>query len=516
MSTNTDSFNPTELKIALIHSTNNSEKLDLFSRILNENILQSAKICQHFTCQTKIINHTDLHEQFNYIFFITEFDKLTSVELRADINKISSELSTTRNKLFVVVDECQSMKIDDDDSLIFETDEYNEKFDDFLKSLTATDNNVNICRIQMDIAVVWETILSESSIATLTENQIDLLSAKFVKKSSKMNFADKKRELKLVLKKINIDDELRICGYTDTSDKILKFFKLVEQKKIVCQNYLYSFNFIDFNVSDTCINKIKEYFLEIDTIQFLKSNMLNDLVCEIRDLWYLRLEEFMTKTRPNVSFGGIGMINTNKYILFLTEIKSIAQARAYTKIVDFVKKDIDHFNGLIITFHKREIEKTTDFEKIGSGLEAFASGGQENVSALFTKLLTNTKIISDNIRLEKSAKSSQFVDQCLRIGIEKELLIRFLEEMIMAKISHYTDATKIPKDDISIIYPHSLQIFLLSNINTHFVFKKLYMYLMYTIRYSGRNIGDTIKNLTQDQYDGLLVLENKLRELCVN
>jgi len=43
----------------------------------------------------------------------------------------------------------------------------------------------------------------------------------------------------------------------------------------------------------------------------------------------------------------------------------------------------------------------------------------------------------------------------------------------------------------------------------------LFMFISYTIRYSGRNISELIKNLKLEQYQELLLLENKFIELCV-
>ena len=41
------------------------------------------------------------------------------------------------------------------------------------------------------------------------------------------------------------------------------------------------------------------------------------------------------------------------------------------------------------------------------------------------------------------------------------------------------------------------------------------MFISYTIRYSGRNIIDFIKNIKPEQYQSLLILENKLLELVM-
>ena len=40
------------------------------------------------------------------------------------------------------------------------------------------------------------------------------------------------------------------------------------------------------------------------------------------------------------------------------------------------------------------------------------------------------------------------------------------------------------------------------------------MLLVYTIRYSGKNIADLIRNVKYDNYKSLMLLENKLLEIC--
>lgn len=137
-----------------------------------------------------------------------------------------------------------------------------------------------------------------------------------------------------------------------------------------------------------------------------------------------------------------------------------------------------------------------------------------NITELFNTIITNPKIINEN--LDQTNKWLNFIDKCLEIGIEKESIIQLLYDIIIAKTLYYSDITRCSNiKDISILYPQCLNIFLLSNLNSHFIFKKLYMFVMYSVRYSGKNIGDYIKNISQDEYNQLLVLENKLLQLCL-
>ena len=107
-----------------------------------------------------------------------------------------------------------------------------------------------------------------------------------------------------------------------------------------------------------------------------------------------------------------------------------------------------------------------------------------------------------------------FVNKCLRFGIPKDSVFKLIEEIIIHKITYYSDITRANKNEISVIYPQCLHSFLLSNLNKNFIIKKLYMIVSYTIRYSGRNILDFLKNIRPEQYNSMLILEYRLLELC--
>ena len=93
-------------------------------------------------------------------------------------------------------------------------------------------------------------------------------------------------------------------------------------------------------------------------------------------------------------------------------------------------------------------------------------------------------------------------------------MISLMEDVILHKLSYYSDLSRANKSDITTIYPQCLYAFLLANLNKHFVFVKLSIYVSYGLRYSGRNIDTLIRHLSQDQYQSLLMLETKLVTVC--
>lgn len=503
---------------------NGTDNMESFHNLLNENILQPIKICRDFKLETSIIDKDlSIYCDYNFIFYVTKFDKLSDTESINNIKKIALSLTDPMNHLFIIIDDCNKMKIDDDGDLILCNAEdciIYEKFDEQL-SLSIADNLFHTCKLSIPMINIWKTISKDSSIVNLTDDQIDKLATLLIKKSSKMSIQDKKREIKICLKKINIDDKLAECGYVELSDNITQYFKIVNQKKIVCQNYLYTFNKINigFNNVDSdgssCIKHINNFLKEIYEITYLKTEMHDTLTDKVDSILLSKLKNFYDACKNNVVIESnkSGSIDAYLYHKFLIAFMDIAVGYNLSNIMEITKQEISKVNNLIIEHYKKEVERVTDLEKIISVLEIFANKDKNNLIGLFEKIRTHPKIMEENI--QKMDKWILFVDKCLRLAIPKDSIIRLIEEIILAKIAFYADHTKIKNGDISIVYPQCLHIFLLSNLNKNFVFKKLLMFVSYSIRYSGRNIADLIKNIKQEQFQNLLVLENKLLQLCM-
>jgi len=502
-----------KLKI-IVTGTNNVEE---FGNMLNENILTSIKICQNFTLHTHIATDNDISlNDSNFIFYVTTIDNLTDSTLTENIIKMSSSLTDPINHLFIIVNGCDNMEFDDDGDLVFSDDTENDLYQKFDEQLSKSINDklFHVCRISMSQTNIWNTISNDSSIINLTESQINELAPTLIKKSSKMSLIDKKREIKVALKKINIDDKIAETGYTELFDNVYQYFKLVYQKKIVCQNYLSIFDKINLGLKTAEIDNINNILKEIYEISFLKTEMHDDLIDKIDSILLTKLKNFCDKYKNNIVIepNQTGAIDAYAYHNFLVIFMDIAKGYNLSNIMEIIKREISIVNNLIIDYHNKEVEKVTDLEKISSLLEIFANKDKNNLIGFFDKIRSHPKIMQENI--EKMDKWIYFINKCLKLGIPKDCVIRLMEEIIMAKIQLYTDISKTNSRDLSVIYPQCLNVFLLSNINKHFVFKKLYMFISYSIRYSGRNILDYIKNIRPDQYHNILLLENKLLDLC--
>lgn len=485
-------------------------------QFLNDYLLSGIKICNSFTLETSIAK--DNFDNYNFILYSINWNNISDETTIPEIEIISKSFSNPRHHLIIVIDECYNMEIDDDGDLVFSDDTMEKTYLKFknLISKLPNKNCIDISRICLKISTIWKTIDLDSSIVNLNEDQINILGNLLIKKSksSKLSFSDKKREIKLLLKKISVDDKLSESGYTDLSDIVSAYFKLVNQKKIVCSNYLYAFDKINISFDENQITNINNLLKEIYSINFLKTEMHDSLIDKIDNMLLDKLKNFYSKQKNNVTIGDSteDKIDAHTYHKFLTEIMNISKGYNLSNILEITKNEINNIDSLIIEYHEKEIKNVTDLSKILSLLEIFSTKDHNKFVALFEKITTYPKTIKENI--EKMNEWIIFINKCIKLGTPKESVINLIEEIIMAKISFHNGVTNIHGKDISILYPQCLQVFLLSNLNKNFIFKKLYMYITYSMKYSGKNISDFIRNLKMEQYQNLMLIENKLLELC--
>lgn len=489
-----------------------------FQNMLDNYILPNVKICKNFSLQKTVNATNDVPiEYHNFLFYITTFNKIHDKKLITDITNITHNLTDPRNHLFIIVDECSNLKIDDDGDLIFADDTESVIYQQFEEGLSTVikDKLFHVCKISMTWINLWKKIQDESSIVNLSDNEINELANKLVKKSVKMTIVDKKKEIKQVLKKTNIDDKLAEAGFGEMSECISHYFKIVYQKKIVCHNYLFEFGKIDIDLKTTNITNINNILKEIYEITYLKSETHDALIEQIDTMLLEKLKQFYTRCKNNVAIDStrLNAIDAYEYHNFLTNFMNIASGYNLSNIMEITKEEINTVNKLIIDHHNKEVEKITDLNKIASVLEIFAVKDKNNLVGLFEKIKTHKTVMTENI--DKMDKWIVFIGKCLKLGISSDSVIQLIQEIIITKINFYTTIAAANKTELSTVYPQCVHAFLLSNIDKNFIFKKLYIFICYTIRYSGRNISELIKNLTEEQYNSLLTLENKLLELCL-
>ena len=484
----------------------------VFKKFLEDHVFESIKISQNFTMNLNIIDQNKDHfSDFNYLFYICDYSEIVNPDnINNELKNILSQISISRNHLFIVIDGCDDLDQDDDGDIIFIDKNKNTIYKKFVDGLGKIENTCSICRILIPLTNAWKKIGNDGSSVNLTDEEINLLSTKLLK-NNKKDIADKKKDVRNMIKKIKIDDKLTESGYNEFFEIVSKYFKLINQKRLVCQNYLWEFSRAAISFDTTNIHNIIK---EIYKINYLKSDVHDDLTDKIDEILLTKLKDFYQKSRNVVVIESkqLNHIDAYAYHKLLNTYMEMSREYNISKIMDITKQEIMFVDKLIIDQHNKEVEKITDLEKISSMLEIFAKKDKNNLLGLFDKIRSNTKVVVEN--MEKMDKWVAFVTKCIKLGIPKESIIKLLEEIIMIKISYYSDVSKCNRNELSTIYPQCLQVFLLSNLNKHFILMKLYMLLVYTIRYSGKNIADLIRNIKYDNYKNLMLLENKLLELC--
>ncbi|AQN68472.1 hypothetical protein [Saudi moumouvirus] len=477
---------------------NNCENIQQF---LENHLFDSIKISKNFKLEINNISSNN-YSDYNCIFYNTEINELENNKILENLGSIISKLSHPRNHLFIMIDNCHDLEFDDDGDLIFKEEKLNDIFYKTIENISNKhgENIYDICKISIRDAIIYQSIIEDGTMINLSDDQINILASKHIKSSSN----DLKKQVKIALKKIDLKDKLSETGYNELKETITPKFKLVQQKKMVYQNYLHYLKNLSIE-SENNFETMNNYISQLNSITFMKEEMFNNLKNEVDCILHDKFKVF----DKNLGNGNIKM--AMEYQKLFNIIKN--NINEYPKTLCIIQTLFSKISKILIENQQKELKNIVDLSKI---INIFSSLDKNivNVTDLFNKVITNPKIINEN--LDQTNKWLNFIDKCLEIGINKELIIKLLHDIIIAKALYYSDITRCSNiKDMSILYPQCLNVFLLCNLNTHFIFKKLYMFVMYSIRYSGKNIGDYIKNISQDEYNQLLVLENKLLQLCL-
>lgn len=494
----------------------------LFHNFISENVLSEISISPKFGMETLIIeSSTDINHEccnFNIIFYVTNFEKFIDDQFIDTIKNITKNLNDIRNHVFIIISDCDDLVLDDDDDLVF-SDDAKEKIFQKITKLISTSVNKNlfhISKLSINQAKIWNTISNENTITNLSENQIDILASIILKKSKTLSLVDKKREIRAALKNIDVATKLDETGFNDLFEKMTTYMKIVKQKQYVKSNYEHYCSKLEINMEKQNMENLINLVKEIYSINYFKTDIYEKFITNINNTLASKLKEFYNKNKNTIvsTLNNINndITNAYKYHSFLLEINQLAKNYNMTNIISATSTEIKNMDNIIINHHHKEIEKITDLEKILAFVEIFASKDKNNLIGFFDKIKSNIKIIHDNI--DKMDKWVLFIDKCIKMKIPGETLIHLIEDIIMAKISYYGDSTRINSKEITVIYPQCLHVFLLPLVDKNFIFKRLYMFVSYHIRYSGRNVAEHIKKIKSEEYYKMLLLEYKLLELA--
>jgi hypothetical protein len=456
-------MNPKNIRIGI--SGNN---IDIFSNFLDYLTVNTDKIAP-------IVKYTDCDDYSfcNIVFYytnLTEFKKEIS-------DKIISSLKE-RHLFIIVLDDCERIP------------------DELSKYIANIENcKAKICRINISHAEIWKKI-DDNKFDFMSTKELNLLASIIFRKSKLSKIVYLRREIKEYLSNIDVEKKLDECGYYELSGLMDSFLKKRNQKKFIAENYLNCFIQIDILSK---IKYLKEVIDEIYEIDYLKKADHSALKTKINKIFLNKLQTL---------FNSVTEYDLN-YLNILNQIENITKKYSMKDISKSVFAEISNASKIFIEKYSNKISSITDFSSAIDFLETFPQ--KEIISQVFIQIICCSKIIQENIT--KTTEWIEFIDKCKNLEISRFSFEILMEKLIMAKINFNNALTSNRNYDISIVYPYCLQVFLLENLDKNFVFKKLYIYLMYAIKYSGKNVNEYIQNLAKNDFDSLLIIENKIFDL---
>jgi hypothetical protein len=495
-----------------------------FKELFDNHIRNSITIHKSATLEVDMVDpiNTSCY-LYNFIFYVVQLSDILTDDSKALIIKyithMTAIMAETRNHLFVIVDVSNAeMQFDDDGDLIFEDEDIGSSLEKFAEEVNKIKTKIiTVCKITIPRAKIFLQIVAEKSIVNLETAHIDILADLYVKKALKMSTDDKKRELKIALKKMDLEEKLNETGYSEVLTAITRHFKLAHQKKIICKNYLYALEKCPIAMGTEDVANFVKIIDEIFSITYLKSEMYEGLIEKVESLLDFKLKDFYARSRNRIAIDSKLLTSIDAYayhdfLLAHLEIESIKNDKL-ASVKKLITTEIDFINKIIVDHYNKEVGKMINLERIAVAFKVFAQRDKANIPALFEKIKTNPQIITENMGQMQAWIS--FIDMTMKLGIEKGPVVDLIELVIIEKIKYNVDMTKSNQPNVSVsqLYPHCLLTFLLKNLAVDFVFEKLYMFLASSIRYASRNLPELIQGLNIEKYNSLLELETKLLEL---
>ena len=498
-------------KLKVCFSSSTSASSDAILNLFNEQIITEVNIGKKFILETEKISKLD--EYCNYLFYAITCDEMGNPKETIDI---LSGINKTCSHLFIVITDCDNIESNEEEEIVFTEKKIQEEFNAFESEIKKVLNlKFSILKINLYLATILRIMKTESSLSNVSKDQSTYLISKYLPKFVLSSDVDKKRELKGLFKMKKIDIELKECGFDEVFNNVTNLFKIAAQKRIVYNNYVYQFSLIPLNIESyiTSIDTIRVLLDEVNEIDYMKEDMLESLLETLYIALSTKINEFIKTTHINICVEPkqINRIDAHKYHDMITKLLNLTNSYNIESCKITIETEIEWVKKMIIDYHNKEMEKIVDLDKIMTFITTFVSD-KKSLIALFEKIYTHPRIIPEN--LENMDKWVKFIEKAIEIKIPNENILKLIEKIIISKINHYCTITN--QKSVSMVYPYCLNIFLMENLSSNFFYKKIYMHLLYSIKYTNRNIPEIIQNLTEEQYNELLLIEKKIKCLIVS
>lgn len=456
---------------------------DHLSDLLKTHYFDTIKISKHF----ELIVHQDVPVEnccdYHYIFYSTNMTHLSEDSTMNDLSYLGKNM--TSHHLFIVIDGCHQLEIDDDDEPVFKSNKQNKIYQNIIDKIdeVVNDELYHSFLISSELIEIWKIILNEKTVVNLSDDQMSVL-------ADNLSVDSNKKDIKMKLKKTDKNNKLKEAGYIDMYDVLKRYLKIIKQKKLVYQNYLCDVSNTELSDSES----LKKIIEEIENTTFFNEEMYASLQESVKDILMKKTNKFISDN-PKDEF----------YYQILNNLSSIYSTHQLDEINNLVDHELDIYRKELLSKQLEEIVEISNLRSIYNYLE-----NSNDKIGLFNNIKNHTNIFKNNI--DRMDQWVEFLKKCQENSIISEQM-QLIEDILVHKINYYADISNLKKDDIHMIYLQVLHTFVIRHLDKHFIFTKLFMHISHLIRYSGRNITEHINRLTKEKYQEMLLLENYLLDL---
>lgn len=480
-------------------------------RNLLDSMIESFEIFEKFQVEIVMDPEKAERESCNHLFFLMTDKDIGNLTLLEDWTET---IDCPRQHLFVVLDSLKEMVLDSDNELVFSDKAFNKSVLAFDKKLGTyfSDKAYHFITMTIKGAGIWSHVVdNDGSIKELSDRHINHLVEELVPNSSDLGIADKRRDLRVAIKGLGkkMVRRLMMTGYSLLETEFARYFSISQQKNLVNLNYLRTIRQIDYSRVGESLRLLKE----IADIDYLKEEVRENFFRQIDKILLEKAKHHRATVSVSPIKGGrrpppVDLSQASSRKSQIQEILGVISGN-FEKLQEDLEAELQIVSATITQQRCKEVENLTDLTKVGDYLESLT--GSEGASEFLAKMPDQTKIIQEN--LQSTVEWISFLVRCQEMGVGKEDLINLVKNIIIAKIEYYKDSTNTTQSDLSMTYPQCLNVFLISHLEKDFVFKHLQMILTYSIRFSGRNLSDLIRRMTEKDYQTILGLEHFLLSL---
>lgn len=491
-----------------IESVNQSKKNN-HSYFFDTYIKPRITLAKNINLEIKNVTETDRFT-VDYLFYIFDLEQIDQIEKNIE-NIGSARGNTYYTTIFFMVDDCSDVTLDDED-IIF-NDAVIEKKITSMTELIGFMEDVQFVTFSSKHLLLIDQFEDEKTIINMSDKEINILATMLDLRTSKLEKAEKYKMVEKKIRSANLSNYMTKYGSDKIDTYIMQYFKIITQKNKVKDHYLRAFQSMMLTPSN--IDEILNLYQEIMDLKLLKEGPTTILHRETNLILSKKINLFIEQYKSKVTFDSkvTNTIDPHDYSNILDRLQKISSIDNITH--KLLVTELETINKQIVTYYNNQMKTITDLHKISNLIGINSKNKTVDIVALLLEILTNEKIFSDNISNTKGW--NHLVDKLIELNISKQNILQIVEKIICGKIAYYSNlvgqVTKQPNRTYHWLYLQCLGVFLLSNLNKGFIYKKLHIYLSNAAKFISRGMDELINNLSEEQYYELISFETRLLEL---